>query len=189
MVTQAPSWPDHIDVLRSLGIEPEMTVVDLCGGNGDLAAALARLVEGKVHVFDIDPDVLKRTRAETRRHNVSVRGLIWDDIENLPRVLPEAVDYVLMANTFHSISDKTSIARTVNSALKPDGKFGIIDWRKIPYDELVKYSQRPGPANRKRLSPDDIRAMIEPAGFALDASVDLPPQHLGVVFNKTTMGG
>lgn len=189
MVTQAPSWPDHIDVLRSLGIEPEMTVVDLCCGNGGLATALARLVEGKLHVFDIDPEVLKRTRAETTRHNVSVRGLIWDDIENLPHVLPEPADYVLLANTFHSLSDKTGIAKSVYAALKPDGKFGIIDWRKIPYDELAGYNQRPGPANRTRLSPDDIRAATEPAGFAFNTSVELPPQHLGVVFNKTALGG
>lgn len=188
MVTPAPSWPDYLDVFRSLGIEPEMTVVDLCGGDGGLATTLARLVEGKLHVFDIDPVVLKRTRAETTRHNVSVRGLIWDDIENLPHVLPELADYVLMANTLHSLSDKTGIAKSVHAALKPNGKFGIIDWRKMPYDELVRYNQPPGPANRRRLSPDDIRAAIEPAGFALDASVKLPPQHMGVVFNKTAEG-
>ncbi|MDH3770987.1 MAG: class I SAM-dependent methyltransferase, partial [Nitrospirota bacterium] len=63
----AALWPDPSSVLRSLGIQPGMTVVDLCCGDGFFTAPLAKVVGGKVYAIDIDRQMLERARAEAAR--------------------------------------------------------------------------------------------------------------------------
>jgi predicted methyltransferase len=41
-------WPNPADILRKIGIKSDMTVLDLCCGDGYFTAPLTRLVEGKV---------------------------------------------------------------------------------------------------------------------------------------------
>jgi len=34
------------------------------------------------------------------------------------------------------------------------------------------------------MSPEQVRAVVEPAGFGLDHLVELPPYHYGIIFKK-----
>ena len=126
--TWAALWPDPDRVLRSLGIRPGMVVAEFCCNNGYFTAPLAKLVEGNLFVFDIDPEMLRRARAEVERTGATVRGWIWDDTERLAEVLPEMVDFVFMASALLGVSDKEDLATTVWSALKHDGRFAMINW-------------------------------------------------------------
>jgi predicted methyltransferase len=45
----AALWPDPKDIVRLLGVERSMQVVDLCCGDGYFTAPLARIVEGKLY--------------------------------------------------------------------------------------------------------------------------------------------
>ncbi len=51
-------WPQPGKVLADLGIEPEMTVIDLCCGDGLFAAPLARMAR-RVVAIDLDPEMLR----------------------------------------------------------------------------------------------------------------------------------
>lgn len=55
-------WPDPAQVLSSLGIEPDMEVVDLCCGDGLFTAPLARMTRHVIAV-DLDPAMLDKARA------------------------------------------------------------------------------------------------------------------------------
>ncbi len=178
----AALWPDPEGIVRMLGVEPGMQVVDLCCGDGYFTAPLARIVEGKVYGVDIDPAMLERTRAELERTNSTVLGLVCADARNLPALIPSKVDYVLIANTFHGVPDKTAMARTVASMLKPMGQLAIINWHRLPRERTVVMGVPRGPKSEMRMSPDDVRLAVEPAGFTLDRVVDLPPFHYGAVF-------
>jgi hypothetical protein len=35
-----------------------------------------------------------------------------------------------------------------------------------------------------RISQEQVRAVVEPAGFRLDQLVELPPYHYGAIFKK-----
>ena len=39
-----------------------------------------------------------------------------------------------------------------------------------------------GPSTELRMSPEQTRAMVEPAGFKLETVVELPPYHYGAIF-------
>ncbi len=175
-------WPDPEGVVHSLGVEPGMVVVDLCCGDGYFTAPLARIVGGNVYGVDIDPAMLERTRTELERAGATVLGLICADARDLPAVLPRKVDYVVIANTFHGVPEKAALARTVAAVLNPKGQFAVVNWYPIPRECTVVLDKPRGPKTEMRMSPDDVRLVVEPAGFTLERVVELPPFHYGAVF-------
>lgn len=175
-------WPDPEGVLRGLGIRPGMVVVDLCCGDGYFTAPLAKLVKGGVYAVDIDAVMLDRTRAELKRAGVAVLGLIRGDARNLPALLPGKADYVLIANTFHGVLEKAGLARAVAAILNPLGRFAIVNWYPLPRESTVVLDKPRGPKTEMRMSPDDVKAVVTPAGFRLDRIVELPPFHYGAIF-------
>lgn len=177
-------WLDPAAVLRALGIEPGMIVVDLCCGDGYFTAPLAVLVHGKVYGLDLDPDMLERARIEVERIGAQVRQWICGDAQDLPYLIPEHVDFVLLANTFHGVPEKTALSRSVAAVLKPGGRFAIVNWYPFPREQTVILGQPRGPKTAMRMSPEQVQAVVEPAGFELEQVVELPPYHYGVVFRK-----
>jgi len=178
----AALWPDPEGVMRSLGVEPGMVVVDLCCGDGYFTAPIARIVGGKVYGVDIDATLLERARAEVERAGTNVLALITADARDLPQLLPGKVDYVLIANTFHGVPEKTAMARTVAAVLSPKGQFAVVNWHALPRERTVVLDKPRGPKTEMRMSPDDVRSVVEPAGFILERVVELPPFHYGAVF-------
>lgn len=175
-------WPDPEAVLRALGIKAEMTVLDLCCGDGYFTAPLATLVEGKVVALDIDPDMLERARIEVARSGTSVSRWICANADCLSDLLPEPVDFILIANTFHGVRDQAGLARAAASILKPGGRLAVVNWHQIPREQTPVLNKPRGPKTEMRMSPEQVRAVVEPAGFALVDVVELQPYHYGAVF-------
>lgn len=178
----AALWPDPENVARSLGVEPGMVLVDLCCGDGYFSAPLTRIVAGKVYGVDIDPTMLEQTRAELEHAGATALDLICADARDLPELLPQKVDYVLIANTFHGVPEKTAMARAVVAVLNPKGQFAIVNWHALPRERTIVLGKPRGPKTEMRMSPDDVRLVVEPAGFTLEKVVELPPFHYGAVF-------
>jgi predicted methyltransferase len=126
--------------------------------------------------------MLAQTRAELERSGTSVRDLINADAREVSELLPDKVDYALIANTFHGVPEKTEMAGAVASVLKRGGLFSIINWYPLPREDTVVLGKPRGPKTGIRMSPDDVRAVVEPAGFELERIVELPPYHYGAIF-------
>ncbi len=174
-------WPDPDGVIKALGIAPGMTVVDLGCGYGYFTAAIARqLGPGRVVGFDLDPDMLEQAQAACE----GLANCDWlrGDAMELSRLVGAPADYVLIANTFHGAPDKTALAREVAAALKPNGRFAIVNWHPLPREETTVLGQPRGPSTELRMSPEQTRAVVEPTGFKLESLVELPPYHYGVIF-------
>lgn len=180
----AALWPDPEGVLRQLGIEPGMTVLDLCCGDGFFTALLARLAGGKVYALDLEPAMIDAAKAEAVRQGVSVRQWLCADASKVSQLLPEPVDYVLLANTFHGVPDQPGLALGVRAVLRPRGKFGIVNWHSHPREDTPVLGQPRGPRTDLRMSPGEVRAVVEPVGFRAAAMIELPPYHYGIVFDR-----
>ena len=74
------------------------------------------------------------------------------------------------------------MARAVAAVRKPGGQFAIVNWHRLPHERTVVMSKPRGPKSEMRMSPDDVRLVMESAGFTLERVVDLPPFHYGAVF-------
>ncbi len=178
----AALWPDPEDMLRQIGVEPDMTVLDLCCGDGYFTAPLARLVSGRVYALDLDPLMIERAKAEVARQQASVLQWICADAREAATLLPEPVDYVLMANTFHGVPDQSGLAHVVKAKLRPGGCFGIVNWYPLAREQTPVLGRPRGPATEMRMSPAEVSAVVEPAGFRTAKVVELPPYHYGAIF-------
>jgi len=178
-------WPDPETVLRAIGIAPGMEVVDLCCGDGHFTRPMCELVHpGKSWALDLDAKLLaEATHACQGWPNFAP---IVADARELCRYLNGPVDFVFIANTFHGVPDKTALSKAVYDALKPGGRFAIINWHKLPREETPVLGLPRGPDTSLRMEPEEARTLVEPARFKLEKMVDVGPYHYGVVFLKTT---
>jgi SAM-dependent methyltransferase len=176
-------WPDPAKVLAEMGVEPGMVVTDLCCGDGLFTAPLARIAK-RVYAIDIDRAMLDRARAHLAAAGAANCEFFVADAMTVDAVVPEPVDYVFLANTFHGVPDQLGLTRAVAAVLKPKGKFGIVNWHRRPREETVVLGKPRGPKTEMRMEPDDVATIVEPAGLFLNRMVDLPPFHYGVVFQR-----
>jgi SAM-dependent methyltransferase len=176
-------WPDRPMILAEMGVEPGVVVIDLCCGDGLFTVPLARIAK-RVYAIDIDPVVLDRARARVAEARADNCEPVEADAMAVAAAVPEPVDYVFLANTFHGVPDQLGLARGVAAALKPKGLFGIINWHRRPREETVVLEKPRGPRTGMRIEADDVAAIVRPAGFRLNRTIELPPYHYGVVFHK-----
>ena len=92
------------------------------------------------------------------------------------------VDYLLLANTLHGVPDKVALSHQLAAALRPGGRLGIVNWQPLPRETTTVLGRPRGPVTQLRMSADETRAVVEPAGFTLEALLELPPYHYAAVF-------
>ena len=183
-------WPDPKAVLARAGIMPGMTVVDLCCGNGHFTVPLALLVgrQGKVHGVDMDADMLAtaRSRLDQVADKTQASDCQWTEADacKLDQAFQgKAVcDALIIANTFHGVPDQIALSASVAKVLKALGLYIIINWHARPREETIVLDQPRGPKTDLRMCPDDVVAVVVPAGFTLREIIELPPYHYGAVF-------
>ena len=176
-------WPDPVKVLVEMGVEPGTVAVDLCCGDGLFTPALAGIA-GRVYAIDIDPDLLDRTRARVGVAGGTNCRFVVADAMRVDAVVPEPVDYVFLANTFHGVPDQLRLSRAVKAILKPCGQFGIVNWHRRPREETVVLGWPRGPKTEMRMEARDVTAVVEPTGLVLNRAVELPPYHYGAIFRR-----
>ena len=174
-------WHDPDGVLWKLGIRPGQAALDLCCGDGHFILPLCHMVgtRGRVTGLDMDAELLKLAKARTGGLECT---WIEGDACRVDELIADPLDVVLMANTFHGVPDKQGLAHAVARALKPEGRFIIINWHAVPREETPVLGQLRGPPTEMRVSPDEVSSLVAPAGFELDQVIELPPYHYGAVF-------
>ncbi|WP_254536105.1 class I SAM-dependent methyltransferase [Halomarina litorea] len=176
-------WPDPAGTLERLGVGRCDSLLDVACGNGHFTVPAAGLVDGPVYGLDLDPDLLASLTKSAEAAGVTVHA-VEADARTLPDCLPERVEGALVANTFHGVPDRTDLARRVHETLLPGGRFAVVNWHDRPPEETPALGEPRGPPTGLRMSPEETADAVEPAGFSAEETVDLPPHHYGIVFER-----
>jgi len=72
--------------------------------------------------------------------------------------LPKKVVLVLFVDIFHHIANRSQYLQMIRTSLKPNGRIAVIDFR---MDSPI------GPPKDGRISPDQVKAELKTARFAL----------------------
>ena len=176
-------WPDPAKVLAAVGVCPGMNVIDLCCGDGWFTLQIAKLAR-RVVAIDIDRQLLEVARLRLAENAVTNCEFVEGDAYDLAKLVPYPVDFVLLANAFHGVPDKSRLARAVRSALVPGGHFAVVNWHQRPREETTILGEPRGPKTELRISPEQTIAAIELAELKLSQLVEVPPYHYGTVFER-----
>jgi predicted methyltransferase len=168
-------WQRPSDVIQALSLHEGSVVVDFGSGVGYFALKLSPVVgkSGSVVAEDIrwESLIFLRIRASLRgQHNVTtIRGET-----DGPRLPSGFADSVLIANTYHELTEPKPILRQLADSLKPGGRLVIVD--RSPRSGAAKY--REAQAEHHELRPDLVETEVRTAGFEIisrqDCFIDRP---------------
>ena len=174
-------WSDPEAVVDRLGVEADDRAVDVCSGDGLFTVALAERTDSPVYAVDLDDDLLAAVSERAAERGLAVET-IDADARELDDALPTPADFALLGNTFHGVADQQAFAETVREVLTEDGRFAVVNWRDYPRTETTVLGEERGPPTARRMTAEETVETCVAAGFELDAVIDLPPYHYGVVF-------
>jgi SAM-dependent methyltransferase len=174
-------WPDPAGVLASVGLKPGMEVIDLCSGDGWFTLQIAKIAR-HVAAIDIDPTLLEVARERLKEAGVTNCRFIAGDAYDIRQLWPELVDLVFMANAFHGVPDPARLATAVKAALKPSGRFAIVNWHARPREETTVLGEPRGPNTKLRLKPQKTIEAVKIDGLNFLMLVEIPPYHYGTIF-------
>jgi len=178
-------WPEPARVIASVGIQPAMSVLDLCCGDGWFTLPMARAAQ---RVFAIDADT---KRLAVARHRLNEAGLkncsfLESDAYHAPDALDEdKVDFVFLANVLHGVPERPRLMRSVSGSLKPGGHLAVINWHARPREKTKVLGEPRGPSTESRMTAPDTIATVEEGGFRLANFAEVSPHHYAAIFKRT----
>jgi len=172
--------------VKWLGLKPGQTVLDLCGGTGDLARLAARTVgpEGRVILSDINA---KMIAAGNARHNSRCIVAVQTDAERL--CLADAgVDAAMVGFGIRNVVHIEKALAEIHRVLKPGGRFMCLEFSRPSHPVFFAlydfYSLRLMPLAGRLLAglpqayahlgesirsfamPEELAGLLKEAGFA-----------------------
>lgn len=165
------AWQKPAVVIEALELEPEHVVADIGAATGYFSVRIApKIPQGRVWAVDIEPDMVRylneRARGEKLPNLFSVLGLPADPL------LPEPVDRVLVANTYHHVSDRVGYFEALRSYLAPEARVIIVDYEKgdLPV----------GPPDSMKIAPSEVKGELGEAGYVVKREIheELPYQYV-----------
>lgn len=177
-------WPAPAETLRTIGLEAGRSLAEVACGNGYFAIPAARLTApAPVYAIDLDDDVLAELARIADLQALSNVRTIQGDARDLPTLLPDPVDDVLVANVFHGVDDRRTFLERAAAALADGGRLVVVNWHDRPREETVVAGDPRGPPTELRLSPAETG---EAVADAIDVRAverhELPPYHYALVF-------
>lgn len=168
-------------ILKIIGLDSNVNdILEFGCGYGTFTIPAAKIIKGKIYALDIDPEMVRMTREEAKKHELSNVETILRDFMLEGSGLPnESVDYVMLFNILH-LENPRILLSEANRVLKEDGKLGIMHWN---YDSKTPR----GPSMDIRPKPEQCIKWAEAVGFYNSVQFDLKPYHYGIILKKTLL--
>ena len=172
------AWQRPEQIMDTLLIADGSVVADLGAGGGWFTIRLARRVgpNGTVYAEDVQPQMIEAINRRTARAPIpqgTVKTVLGTSSD--PR-LPGPVDAVLIVDAYYEMNQPVVILGNVARALKPNGRVGIVEFKKDGWG--------PGPPMDERVDPERVIRDAEAAGLRLvSRETFLRYQHM-LVFTR-----
>lgn len=163
--------------LDAIGLRSGMIVADVGAGVGYFSIRMAKRVgpDGKVFANDVQPEMLVLLRERAAKAKVqNIETVLGTEAD--PKLPKGAMDLILMVDVYHELSQPQSMLRKLRTALKPDGRLVLLEYRK----EDPRIPIRP----EHKMSIEEVKAELGAEGYQFDKVLeDLPRQHI-LIFKK-----
>jgi len=156
------TWMDVNTIFDEAGIEKGSFVADIGCHEGYMSIHLAKKVGSKGQIFAVDVrtdrlKVLEENLKERKLKNVNV---VHGDYDN-PKLPINALDVVIIMDTYHEMDDYMKILGHVHRSLKSGGRNVIVEKLK----SKIKGKSREAQTDAHSLSMKYVRQELDRAGF------------------------
>lgn len=159
-------------VLKSFGLKPGMTLLDVGTGAGFYLPYLSKMVSdsGKVYAIDIIPEAVEYAKNKVSQLGLKNVEVLLSQENQIP--LPDnTVDFTYMAFVFHELEDPVKFLKELERVSKPIGYLALIDWKKEERDK--------GPPPEEVYSEWEVGMILEEAGLRVGRVVEVGPYAYG----------
>jgi len=156
------------EVLAALDIQKGMVVADVGAGTGIYTVLMSQhlALNGWVYAVDIAPRFVEHIASLAKKHHLkNVTPMLC--AENSVRLPPQSVDLVFTCDVYHHFEYPSATLASIHSALRPGGRFVVIDFEKIPG------VSREWTIGHVRADKETVRKEVEAAGFELVEEKDI----------------
>jgi predicted methyltransferase len=166
------AWQKPHEVIQALALRPDAVIADIGAGTGYFSVRFARMVpKGRVYGVDTEPDMVKHLAERAQRAGLANVTAVAGAPDS-PR-LPEKTDMIVLVDVYHHVAERERYFRDLRASLKPGGRVAIIDFR---MDSPI------GPPKSARMSPEQVQAEMERAGYTLAREHAFLPNQYFLVF-------
>jgi predicted methyltransferase len=166
------TWQKPHEVIQVLKLKPEAVVADIGSGTGYFSVRFAHMVpKGRVYGLDTEPDMVKYL-ADRAKH-AGLKNVTAVQARPGNPQLPEQADLVILVDVYHHIDNREQYFHHLQKSLKPGGRLAIIDFR---------MDSPEGPPKAARIAPEQVRAELQRAGYALGEEHGFLPNQYFLVF-------
>jgi ubiquinone/menaquinone biosynthesis C-methylase UbiE len=154
-------------IVEALRIQPGMTVADLGAGTGVLLPFLSQAAgpHGKVYAQEIFEEFLGHARAFAAREGLKNVEFVLGT-EKDARLPAGSTDIAVTVDAYHHFDYPAELLATLRQALKPGGRFAIVDYYKRP-GAMGDGPRRDFAVEHVRLDIDDVIKEVTSNGFRL----------------------
>lgn len=176
----ALAFADPSAVADQLSIEPGSKVADFGCGSGFFSFEFAKRVgsDGIVYAFDIMPSALEAVASGAKTlnlPNITTRRVNLER-ENGTGLESQSMDWVVTKDILFQNKNKDTILREVSRVLRSGGHAILMEWS--PKQSLV------GPDVELRISPDQLRVLVESVNLAVEKELNVGGFHYAFLVKK-----
>ncbi len=157
-------------LLKNMEIKAGDTIADIGAGSGYHVFKMAALAnEGHIYAVDIQDEMLTVIQQKKKETGVAHISTVKGGAKSV-NLAENTIDKVLMVDVYHEFDYPAEMIASIKSALRPDGKIYLIEYRgedaNVPIKEIHKMTE------------NQAVKELKAAGFSLERNMNnLPWQH------------
>jgi SAM-dependent methyltransferase len=167
-------WQKPDQIMDALGIADGSKVADIGAGAGWFTIRLARRIgpNGVVYSTDVQREMLDVIRRRVAREGLQNVRLLQGEDSSLGLPVKGELDAVLVVDVYPEVKDRVTFLRNLATALKPDGRIGIVNYK------LGGGGPGPAPSEGVRVAQAIVETDAREAGLRIRRAESLPYQYL-----------
>ncbi len=168
------AWQKPHEVIQALQLKPDAVIADIGAGTGYFSVRFANMTpQGRVYGIDTEPDMVKYLAERAKREGL--KNIIAAQAKPGDPQLPEKADLIILVDVYHHVENRERYFRQLQSSLKAGGRLAVIDFT---MDSPV------GPPKSARIAPEQVKAELQRAGYALAEEHTFLPNQYFLVFRS-----
>lgn len=172
-----PEFVNPQKILDQVNLPSDITAADFGSGSGGWTIPLAKKLEdGLVFAVDIREAPLSALEGRAKLQGIANIRKILDNVETgVPAIQSNSCHLVLITDLLFQVDEPLEVFKEASRVLQKNGKVLVVEWN---------VESPLGPKTGK-ISPEQIKQIIQKAGFKLEKEFPAGDYHFALMLTKT----